>query len=31
MRSYAELFRAAMGCAPYPYQEDFATRADLPS
>ncbi len=28
---HAELFQAATGFAPYPYQEDFATRAEMPS
>lgn len=31
MTTYAELFKAATGFEPYPYQEDFATRPDLQS
>jgi len=31
MVSYSEMFRAATGHGPYPYQKEFATRLDLPS
>lgn len=31
MATYAELFRAATGHDPYPYQTVFATRQDLPA
>lgn len=31
MTTYAELFKAATGFEPYPYQVDFATREEIPS
>jgi hypothetical protein len=29
--TFSDLFKAATGFDPYPYQVDFATRPDLPS